>query len=637
MMSAFDRQRLAVKLLALVVLPVAAMLWFAAAAVLGERAEATSAAATVTLVDLSTATSAVVHQVQAERGTTALVLGRPTPDNVAALGERREQTDAAIADYRAFLDRERDAVSAAEVALPDPALLDGLVEVRDGLDRGRLGAGDVIPRYTEVNDALLGSVSTVAGATDDAGLSRQLLAYVSFLRAKEQAGLERAQLSNVFTVGRFAVGQARTVAGLIAGQQAHLADFEAGASATGRQIWADAQTAPAFAEVAAMEEAAFTARDDDFGVDGETWFATMTDKIDGLKAVEDALAAEVRADAQAARDGASAAATRLAAVVAVLAAVSLAWCLLVVRRISGAVERTVDSLDRAASALVPVTRQVRAAADRVQQEVTTVSTMAGDTTTAVAQVASATEELSASFAEVSRSSAAALQQADAALDTASSSSASVDSLVASAEQVGRISDLIGDITEQTNLLALNATIEAARAGEAGKGFAVVAGEVQGLAGETADATTQIEERIGQIRAAVEVMASLSTQITGTMSEVRDSQHAIAAAVEQQSAVSGEISSSLGGISQRADGVARSASAVTGAVAQSVRAAEAAGRAAETVNDACEELRRIIGGGRGRRPAEPGPAGPAPSGGPSARGSSAAAGDEPVREVAAAGA
>ena len=66
------------------------------------------------------------------------------------------------------------------------------------------------------------------------------------------------------------------------------------------------------------------------------------------------------------------------------------------------------------------------------------------------------------------------------------------------QEIRKIVQLITDIANQTNLLALNAAIEAARAGEHGRGFAVVAGEVRNLAGESKNATKNIDEVINGI-------------------------------------------------------------------------------------------------------------------------------------------
>ena len=65
-------------------------------------------------------------------------------------------------------------------------------------------------------------------------------------------------------------------------------------------------------------------------------------------------------------------------------------------------------------------------------------------------------------------------------------------------KMNSITELINNVASQTSLLALNASIEAARAGDAGKGFAVVASEISNLAGQTTDATANINDLIENI-------------------------------------------------------------------------------------------------------------------------------------------
>src|SRR5207248_1098992 len=122
----------------------------------------------------------------------------------------------------------------------------------------------------------------------------------------------------------------------------------------------------------------------------------------------------------------------------------------------------------------------------------------GEASMSVESVASASEQLSASINDISQQAAHAAGIASRAVNQARDTDGTVQGLAKSAGRIGEVVGLINTIAAQTNLLALIATIEAARAGEAGRGFAVVASEVKSLASQTAKATEEISEQIGDI-------------------------------------------------------------------------------------------------------------------------------------------
>lgn len=71
-----------------------------------------------------------------------------------------------------------------------------------------------------------------------------------------------------------------------------------------------------------------------------------------------------------------------------------------------------------------------------------------------------------------------------------------------AKKITSVVTTITKVADQTNLLSLNAAIEAQKAGEYGVGFAVVAREIRRLADQTAVATLDIEQIVGEMQSSV---------------------------------------------------------------------------------------------------------------------------------------
>ncbi len=194
---------------------------------------------------------------------------------------------------------------------------------------------------------------------------------------------------------------------------------------------------------------------------------------------------------------------------------------------------------------------VGAAVEELSANMSTIASNTESATESVGAASAAIEEMSASLSEVSKSCADGSRMSAEADGNARSAGETMATLNEAAERVGKVVEAISGIAAQTNLLALNATIEAASAGEAGKGFAVVASEVKELAKQTAQATEEIGQLIGEMQGKTTDAVDATGAISNLIGQLNGTVQTIASAVEEQSATTNEIS---GNISRAAEGV-----------------------------------------------------------------------------------
>jgi len=208
------------------------------------------------------------------------------------------------------------------------------------------------------------------------------------------------------------------------------------------------------------------------------------------------------------------------------------------------VNAALQSVASAAQQLNMTANGMSATANQTSTQATAVASASEQTANNVQTVAAASEELSASIREVGFQVENSTDIARKAAVKAQETEGTVRTLSDTADRISQASSLIGEIADQTNLLALNATIEAARAGDAGKGFAVVASEVKALATQTSHATEEIGGHVRAIQTVSHETVKAIAEINKIITDMNDISGAVAAAVEEQSAATQEITRNI---------------------------------------------------------------------------------------------
>ncbi|HKI98399.1 MAG TPA: methyl-accepting chemotaxis protein [bacterium] len=545
----FKKLGLRAKLVVILSIPVVCLLLFALNSLWTKADVLRSTTEIQQLANMSKQASALVHELQAERGMTAGYIASKGSLYRAQLGPKREQTDAKLDAYLTFersFNVNRFGEDFARGAQNIQTQLAGLKDMRARIDGLEVTGNAAVGFYTKVIGGLLDSVRYASLLSTDRNMTRMISAYDALLQGKEYAGQERAVLNSIFAAKRFDGDAYRHLAATVALENLGLGNFDELASSELKQQFSDNEKSHSFQEVQRMREAALqtNAGADALAVQPSYWFNMATQRIDALKKVEDSAASSIVDYAQRLYST-----TMLSFIVLMVVAVlAIAFTLLVgwamTRNILRSINALIEELFGGASQTLNASKQVASASQSLAEG-------ASEQAASLEEISSTLEELSSMTRQNADSSTQVESLSDGVNDSAKQGvsamgrmESAIKEIKDSSDQTAKIIKTIDEIAFQTNLLALNAAVEAARAGDAGKGFAVVAEEVRNLAQRSAQAARSTSELIETSQQRADAGVAVSKEVQTALEQVNAAINQVLPLIKDVSTASGEQSRGL---------------------------------------------------------------------------------------------
>src|SRR5439155_3153027 len=149
------------------------------------RAEAQQTARLTNVVQLSVRLGNLVHEMQKERGLTAVFMSSHGTKLGPDLDAQRTKVDGRRTDLESFLAQRRGDLSRAILDRLDPAVgaVGQLGTVRQQASALTAEPRKIIDYFSNTHAALLDSIGVLASASQNAQLGRMAIAYVAFLQA----------------------------------------------------------------------------------------------------------------------------------------------------------------------------------------------------------------------------------------------------------------------------------------------------------------------------------------------------------------------------------------------------------------------------------------------------------------------
>ncbi|MBL4801649.1 MAG: nitrate- and nitrite sensing domain-containing protein [Emcibacter sp.] len=247
------------------------------------------------LANLMPLTGQLIHELQKERGTSAIFLGAMAEDqNISVLNHQKSDTNKALDNFFSQISLQRNKVYHENFKDIISSALDSINKLntmRNRTSELAITPGEMSPYYTDTIRQLLTILSQVGSFSFDPYITRDFIAFKSFIEAKERAGQERAIGSTGFSSEQFSTIDLNSFLLLITEQNAFMEIFRENNSTASLHDANLVMSGPVIQEHLRLRQIALqsitTGSTED--ITATYWFKVATDRINLMKQVEDNL------------------------------------------------------------------------------------------------------------------------------------------------------------------------------------------------------------------------------------------------------------------------------------------------------------------------------------------------------------
>ena len=308
MVVAFRRRLsgIGTRILIVLAIPVLGLLLLAGQVMRGKHKTSVEMNSLSRMVELSTRLSAVVHELQRERGASAVFLGSKGQQFQQQLVTQRQATDLARAALLEAMPTAIDMTRAAPLVEAMRTVEDQLSQLnakRAAVSALQVSGAANTAAFTTALTPMIDAIGRIVSESANVAVTQALTNFYNLEQPKERAGRERAIGALGFSAHRFDTALYRTFMRITAEQDSYFRSYDVFATPEDRALLARVVTGPAVNEMTSLRTRMLdTPVDASIGdTTSDLWFEIATVRIDLIRQVENTIAARMVAVANAAR------------------------------------------------------------------------------------------------------------------------------------------------------------------------------------------------------------------------------------------------------------------------------------------------------------------------------------------------